>query len=147
MPGPLDGLKSLDLNQYLLNRRQGSMGEKAPDPYHDYAGEQFQREDGTTKGKGFLGVFPINGPDPGVMSEYSIADSENGPDYPSLVPTLNEAELNQVLNQHVSPTVHNKARAFAALRQHQNKSVFAQAGEQQDGVSLPDAFPMFRRIR
>jgi hypothetical protein len=125
-----------------------AMGEQAPDPYHDYAQEQFQRENGTTKGKGFLGVFPLpNAADPGVASEYSTGDSKF-PDYPTLVPTLNASELNRLLNHielnqgKVPQSVYGKARAFADKRDFNGQPLFAQEGEQRT-----DILPMFRRIK
>lgn len=124
------------------------MGEKAPDPYHDYANEQFQRASGTTKGKGFLGVFPITHvEDPGVASEYSIGDDRAGLDYPTLVPRLTGAELNKTLNaieQHsaLPRSVEDKALQHAMMRRAQGKSVFAQEGEQQTDIN-----PTFLRIK
>lgn len=124
------------------------MGEKTPDPYHDYANEQFKRADGTTKGKGWLGVFPItHTPDPGVTSEFSIADSREGPDYPSIVPNLNASELNRLLNTiefggAVPSDIHDKALLHSVMRESQGRNVFAQPGEQRT-----DLLPMFRRIK
>ncbi len=137
-----------DLRDYLMQRQMAAMGQKAPDPYHDYAGEQFKRENGTTKGKGFLGAFPLtNTPDPGLTSEYSVADSATGPDYPTLVPGLDASELSRLLmaiefKGKVPNSVIAKARQHAAMRQAQGKDVFAQEGEQQT-----DTLPMFRRIK
>lgn len=138
-----------DLHQLLLQRRMDAMHEQAPDPYHDYTREQFQREDGTTKGRGFLGVFPLpNAYDPGVASEYSVRDRKFPQDHPTLVPGLNAPELNKLLNHiefgqgKVPGSVYDKARAFAEQRQAAGQDLFAQEGEQQN-----DLLPMFRRIK
>lgn len=137
-----------DLHQLLLQRTLAAAGEKAPDPYHDYAGEQFKRENGTTKGKGFLGVFPlVNAADPGLASEYSTGDDKYA-DYPTLVPTLDASELNRLLNHielgqgKVPKSVYTKAKDFANHRDFNNKPLFAQEGEQRT-----DLLPLFRRIK
>lgn len=141
MPNP-------DLRVVLQGLRNAAMGQQAPDPYHDYAGEQFQRASGTTKGKGFLGEFPItHTEDPGVTSEYSIGDDRAGLDYPTLIPTLNASELNRTLNaveQHtpLPKSVEEKAWQHAQMRRAQGKNVFAQEGEQNY-----DIMPYFRRIK
>lgn len=96
------------------------------------------RPDGTTKGDGFLGV--LKRPDGGVMSEYSIADSEKLKDaqghyldYPSLVPTLTPSEVQTLLKSKpgdaVPQSIKDKAEAYALQRVKQGKSVFAEPGE------------------
>lgn len=138
-----------DLHQELLKRTLAAMGEKAPDPFHDYTRQEFKREDGSTKGRGFLGALPLpNAFDPGVASEFSTADSATGPDYPTLVPTLTAAELNKLLNHiesgvgKVPGSVYDKARAFKAQRERAGKPLFAQEGEQNY-----DVLPTFQRIK
>lgn len=109
------------------------------------------RPDGTAKGDGFLGV--LQRPDGSVMSEYSIADSENpklrGPngeylDYPSLVPTLTKAEVQTLLSMKdgdtMPPSIKQKAEAYALQRLAQGKPLFAQPGEQNTNL-----FPDLRR--
>lgn len=110
------------------------------------------RPDGTQKGDGFLGV--LQRPDgSAVMSEYSIADSEqlkdakgNYLDYPSLVPTLTKAEVLAVLNakegQRLPQSVYTKAEAFALARKRAGKPLFAQPGEQR-----LDLYPDLPRAR
>lgn len=100
----------------------------------------FLRPDGTPKGNGFLGPLVA---DPNTMaSEYSVStDKFGGHDFPSIVPTLTAAELNQVLNGYMSPEIVMKAQRFAAQRQREGKPLFAQEGEQHYGV-----LPMFQRL-
>lgn len=100
------------------------------------------RPDGSMKGLGFLGVFPM--PDGGVASENSIADSEhlkdaNGKylDYPIFVPTLTRDEVKAALAFTASngkiplpDSVYDKAEAFALYRQSKGLPLFAQLGEQ-----------------
>lgn len=130
-----------DLHQVMLQRRLHAMHELAPNPYTRMAhpATPYTREDGSQKGNGFLGVLPSDG---SVMSEYSIADSPliKG-DYPSIVPTLNASELNQILNKHVPASAGDKALQFALARQKAGQPVFAQDGEQHT-----DILPMFQRI-
>lgn len=130
-----------DLHQLLLQRRMAAMGQSLPRPA-DIGNAGALREDGSQKGHGFLGDFPVTG---GSMSEYSIADPSSGikGDYPSIVPTLNAPELNQILNDphHVPESAADKALAFALSRQKAGQSVFAQDGEQRQ-----DVMPYFRRV-
>lgn len=103
-----------------------------------------KRPDGSTKGKGFLGVFKL--PNGEAASEYSIADSEklkdakgNYLDYPSLVPTLTKDELRQALdaaNRGVQPpdSVKIKAEAYALERKKAGKPLFANDGEQNESL-------------
>jgi hypothetical protein len=99
------------------------------------------REDGTAKGEGFLGVFRT--PSGEVMSEFSIADSEDprlrGPngehlDYPTLVPTLTREEIQTLVNRRegdpVPESIKQKAEAHALARIEKGEPVFAQPGEQ-----------------
>lgn len=96
------------------------------------------RADGSEKGQGFLGTLPTKN---GVMSELSIADSEqikdpNGQyqDYPTLVPALNPSELQSLLayreGMQIPNSVKQKAEAFALERLKAGKPLFARTGEQ-----------------
>lgn len=107
------------------------------------------RPDGTPKGDGFLGA--LERPDGGVMSEFSVADSEQLRDarggyldYPTLVPTLNDAEVSFLLNMRdgdrIPSSIYQKAEAFAIARKKAGKPVFAGPGEQRYDVA-----PDFRR--
>ena len=95
-----------------------------------------RRPDGTMKGNGFLGA--LLRPDGGVMSEYSVANSEQlrGPkgeylDYPSLVPTLTAEEVMSILaDKPLSPAILQKAEAFALQRRQAGLPVFAKPGEE-----------------
>jgi hypothetical protein len=101
------------------------------------------REDGTAKGEGFLGVFRT--PTGQVMSEFSIADSEDprlkGKDYPTLVPTLTPEEVQTLVNlpegAPVPESIKQKAEAHALARIEKGEPVFAQPGEQHLDVA-PD---------
>lgn len=101
----------------------------------------WMRPDGTMKGLGFLGV--LRRPDGGVMSEYSIADSEKLKDakgryidYPSLVPTLSKPEVQILLRlkpgDPVPQAIKDKAEKYALQRQAEGKPMFAATGEQQN---------------
>lgn len=134
-----------NLHQVLLQRRLAAMGEHNPRPSSIGSdGPDWKRPDGSQKGQGFLGALPTQG---GLMTEYSIEDDAHQPnplvggDYPSIVPTLDASELNQILNQHVPDSARDKALQFALARQKAGQSVFAQPGEQN-----PNILPMFNRI-
>ncbi len=100
------------------------------------------REDGSLKGVGFLG--PLQMPNGGVASEFSIADSRalrdakgGWLDYPSIVPTLTKEEVQAVLRAASDPTkktkipdaVYKKAEAFALQRRAQGLPLFARPDE------------------
>ncbi len=106
------------------------------------------REDGSPKGDGFLGALrrPDNG---GVMSEYSMSADLKNPDgswmdFPTLVPTLNEGEVNTILGMKEGDQMPNsiiqKAQDHASRRLSTGQSVFAQPGEQQN------IHPQIRRV-
>lgn len=110
-----------------------------------------KRPDGSQKGNGFLGVLPR--PDGSVMSEYSVADSEQLRDakggyldYPTLVPTLKSNELSYLLNmrpgEKLPASIYQKAEAHALARKAQGKPLFAQPGEEDYTID-----PEFRRKR
>jgi hypothetical protein len=98
--------------------------------------DDLRRPDGTLKGSGFFGA--LLRPDGGVMSEYSVANSEQlrGPkgeylDYPSLVPTLTAEEVMSILaDKPLSPAILQKAEAFALQRQRAGRPIFADPGEE-----------------
>lgn len=112
--------------------------------------------DGSQKGDGFLG--DLVRPDGGVMSEFSMADSnklrdpklarkdnpEGLMEYPSIVPTLTPEEVSFVLNMRdgdrMPPVIAKKAEAFALQRQSQGRPLFAQPGEQRYDIA-----PQLRR--
>lgn len=91
------------------------------------------REDGTPKGTGFLGV--LRRPDGGVSTELSIGVNVDGRDMdiPTLVPTLSRTQVNRLLSlkdgEQIPRDIVDKAVAFAKLRMSQGKPVFAQPGE------------------
>ncbi len=93
-----------------------------------------QRENGTPKGTGFLGVLKIKGG--GVATEYttqSNAVKVDGKriDFPSLVPTLTEAEVRQMTDdiipnrKKIPEPIMRKAIDHANKRTAEGKSVFA----------------------
>lgn len=144
--GALQGLAEYAIRsgQVQYDAEYGAPAGEAPSgPTRPFRpGEFGMRPDGTPKGTGFLGVLQRS--DGGVMTEYSIADSENpklrGPkgeylDYPTLVPTLTREEVRTVLGlkegQPVPESIKQKAEAHALARIDAGKSPFAQPGEQQ----------------
>lgn len=138
-----------DLRQALLQRMRAAMGEsnKLPDPYQTDPDAWDRRPDGTQKGRGFLGLLPTN--DGSVMSEFSVADSErlknpdgSYADYPTLVPGLTPAEMQQLLSGKVPDGVYKKAEAHALRRKAAGKSLFAQEGEADESY-----LPTFRRVK
>ena len=98
-----------------------------------------KREDGSSKGTGFLGVLPR--PDGGVSTEISVGVEVGGKemDVPTLVPTLTPKEVNYLLNtdensflkdnSDMANTIIQKATDFAKQRIAQGKSVWAQPDE------------------
>lgn len=109
-----------------------------------------RRPDGTQKGNGFLGA--LLRPDGGVMSEYSVADSErlkdahgNYLDYPTLVPTLTPHELKFLLTaregDRIPDSIYEKAEAHALQRVSRGLPVFAQPGEEVESL-----YPEFKRL-
>ena len=94
-----------------------------------------KRADGSTKGRGFLGV--LKRPDGGISTELSVGVSIDGKDMeiPSLVPTLTPAEVHTMLSlkegEKPPKSVVDKAVKFAISRMKAGKSVWAQPGEQQ----------------
>lgn len=85
------------------------------------------REDGTPKGRGFLGLIPMA--DGSMMSELSVGVELDGKEtlIPSVVPTLTEDEI-EYLRQGGSPLENNeimdKAVAHALERLRNGQSPF-----------------------
>lgn len=88
-----------------------------------------RRPDGSRKGAGFLGL--LKRPDGGVSTELTIGVEIDGKeiDIPTLVPTLSNEEIRQVLslkdNEKIPESVVEKAVAHARARMQQGKPVFA----------------------
>lgn len=89
-----------------------------------------KREDGSQKGNGFLGL--LQRPDGGVSSEISIGVEVNGKEMevPTMVPTLNQKELDYLMTHKPDPatmpkSIVQKAIAFAQQRMADGKPVFA----------------------
>ena len=95
------------------------------------------RQDGTAKGAGFLGV--LKRPDGGVSTEISIStNAVGGRDFPLLVPTLTRDEVTKVLAldetskdffKKLPKGVVEKAEAFAERRKREGRSLFAAPNE------------------
>lgn len=112
-----------------------------PNPTLVRQAEWGKRPDGSTKGNGFLGA--LLRPDGGVMSEFSVADSEhlkdahgNYLDYPTLVPTLTDQEIRFLLTMkegmRIPDSIYRKAEAHALDRVSKGLPVFAQPGEENE---------------
>jgi hypothetical protein len=99
-----------------------------------------RRPDGSPKGAGFLGV--LKRPDGGVMTEYSVGVEINGKemDIPTLVPTLSNDEVQQILRMketdRIPDSIVEKARAHAEKRLSEGKPVFATDDESPDSFSM-----------
>jgi hypothetical protein len=88
------------------------------------------REDGTKKGKGWLGL--LRRPDGDVSSELSVGVEIDGKerDIPLLVPTLTRAEIEQILSSDETPRgALDKAIAFARQRIANGQDPFASPAE------------------
>jgi hypothetical protein len=95
------------------------------------------REDGSMKGPGFLGVRKGRGKMEGKsMSEYSVGVEIDGKemDVPSMVPTLSNDELDDVLHGNITDSIQRKASDHAKQRISEGKSVLAEI----DIPDLPD---------
>jgi hypothetical protein len=92
------------------------------------------RPDGTTKGKGFFGVLAR--PDKSVSTEISIGVPIDGKEtlIPSMVPTLNKAELDELLSlpegKIPSLAIRQKAQAYAEERMKKGLPFFASTDEE-----------------
>jgi hypothetical protein len=97
-----------------------------------------RRPDGTPKGKGFFGELAR--PDKSVSTEISIGVPIGGKEtlIPSMVPTLNKAELDELLSlpegKIPSLAIRRKAQAHAEERMKKGLSPFASTDE--EGQSL-----------
>ena len=93
-----------------------------------------RRPDGTPKGKGFFGELPR--PDKGVSTEISIGVPIGGKEtlIPSMVPTLNKAELDELLSlpegKIPSLAIRRKAQAHAEERMKKGLPPFASTDEE-----------------
>jgi hypothetical protein len=106
----------------------------------DFRDPSLVQEDNTSKGSGFFG--PIDGRMTelsGSSGRYRISKPYTDKEdllYPSMVPTLSDAELSNLTNESLAdserftPQIWDKAEAHARQRLAQGKSPFAQAGEQ-----------------
>lgn len=73
------------------------------------------------KSSGWLG--PISDLNGNVMTEFSVGD-ERG-DFPSIVPTLNQQELTQIIsNKNVTDSAYKKAQEWANKRRAQGLNPF-----------------------
>lgn len=92
----------------------------------------WKRSDGSQKGMGFLG--PLKFKDGSTSTELSIGVNLDGTEQeiPSLVPTLNQAEIAHMLGGN-APTdaIVNKAIEHARMRLKAGKPVFAGPGDYQ----------------
>ena len=101
------------------------------------------REDGSKKGRGFFGE--LSRPDGRVSSEISVGVERGGKEItiPSLVPTLNRAEIEHLLQGgDPTPEIVKKAVEHAKPRMAAGRSPFIEDDEQV--VDLPPAsrFPL-----
>jgi hypothetical protein len=105
-------------------------------PIQDYG----LRPDGTPKGKGFLGPHKMTDGSDRDMTEYSRGFMINGKetDVPTLIPTLNKAELDHLLaGKGPTPEIDEKARKHAEMRILQGKSPFAHPEEEGKYAPIP----------
>jgi hypothetical protein len=99
----------------------------------DY-GYGFRHGTKTPKGLGFFG--PLQRPDGGVMTEFSVGVNINGREMevPTFVPTLTAEEVTTLLTlpdgQPIPPSIIKKAHQHAVQRVAQGLDPFAQPGEQ-----------------
>ena len=85
------------------------------------------REDGTEKGRGWLGEIPT-ADNKSVMTELSIGVNIDGQDVliPSIVPTLSSSEIEHLQKtQQPTDAIVKKAVEFARKRIREGKSPFA----------------------
>lgn len=82
-----------------------------------YGGEMMPKD------KGWLGLLQGIGVNKGqIMTEYSLEDDKGS--YPSLVPTLTQQEIKQVLSGKITKQIDDKARQFRDWRVNQGLSPF-----------------------
>lgn len=115
---------------YGANRMQE--GEERPQPRFGF------RPDGTPKGEGWLGVLPLS--DGNVATEYSMQSQavkvgDQMVDFPTLVPTLNQEEVNLMLSdiipnrKPIPEPIVQKAIKHAKQRLDKGLSPFKELGE------------------
>lgn len=110
--------------------------------------ETGKRADGTPKGPGYFGALTL--PGGGVATEYSVGVKIGGKEteIPTLVPTLTEKELNQLVNdiipnkKEVPKEIVNKAVEHAKQRIKEGKSPFL---EKQTDLFETPSFPEFQK--
>lgn len=95
-----------------------------PNPYGLRA---YKNDDGSYGGQmmpkwqGYMG--PISDLNGNLMTEYSTGDEKG--DFPSIVPTLDQQELTEIVsNKNITPSAYKKARDFANILRSQNKNPF-----------------------
>ena len=107
-------------------------GEERPQPRFGF------RPDGTPKGEGWLGVLPLS--DGNVATEYSMQSQavkvgDQMVDFPTLVPTLNQEEVNLMLSdiipnrKPIPEPIVQKAIKHAKDRLDKGLSPFKELGE------------------
>lgn len=115
---PMGALSPATANQGMLAQAQARSGQNN-DP-------SWYREDGTKKGRGFLGLLPFhNGK---TSSELAIGVNLGGKEMqiPSLVPTLNPQEIMHLLNGGpMTDSIVQKAVEHAKMRMQNGLSPFA----------------------
>ena len=110
----------------LMNLSPGEGGLSYGD-YPNIYGLRAYKQDGgyggqmMPKGSGWLGpISTLNG---SVMTEFSTGDEKG--DFPSIVPTLNQDELTQIIsNQNITPSAYKKAQDWANQRRSQGLNPF-----------------------
>jgi len=111
-----------------------------PDTRKDVLQTQFseRRTDGTSKGKGYFGELVR--PDGSVSTEISIGVPIGGKEtlIPSMVPTLNKAELEELLSlpegKIPSLVIRQKAQTFAEERMKNGLPFFASPDEEGQSI-------------
>jgi len=87
------------------------------------------------KGKGYMGEIPVYNQEisirPSAMTEYSLDDNKG--QYPSLVPTLSNKEVQLITQGQMNDAIANKAAAYRDMRVNAGQSPFAD----RLGVKIP----------
>lgn len=134
MPAASAPAAELDLDA-LAKKHGGESLATLPSQKPTTIPDDWKREDGSTKGLGYLGL--LKRPDGGVTSELTIGVPINGKemDIPTFVPTLTKQEVTSLLTwkegDKIPAAIIKKASDYAKQRLAKGQSVFAQDGEQQ----------------
>lgn len=134
MPAASAPAADLDLDA-LAKKHGGESLATLPSQKPTTIPDDWKREDGSTKGLGYLGL--LKRPDGGVTSELTIGVPINGKemDIPTFVPTLTKQEVTSLLTwkegDKIPAAIIKKASDYAKQRLAKGQSVFAQDGEQQ----------------